>query len=123
MSLFLEAKRDSYRAQRIASHGASVTLVASAGAYVAQFDCAHKVASVLGTREMTDLGDGVVQLAIPMDEVNRALVALSQRYSVALVDTITDANGSRFVLVWTVGQNATQIDPFENPLSSDPIFQ
>lgn len=108
MSLFLETKRESYRAQRVASHGASLTLVAGAGAYVAQFDCAHKVASVLGTREMTDLGDGVVQLSIPMDEVNRALVALAQKYSVALVDTITDSNGSRFVLVWTVAQTTAQ---------------
>lgn len=107
MSLFLESKRATYRAQRVASHGASITLVASAGCYVAHFDCARKVASVLGEREMVDLGDGVLRYAIPMDEMNRALVKLSQRHSIALVDTIED----RFVLVWTVQQVAAEVDP------------
>lgn len=112
MSLFLESKRAMYRAQRVASHGASITLVASAGAYVAHFDCAQKVASVLGEREMVDLGDGVLRYAIPMDEMNRALVKLSLRFSIALVDTIED----RFVLVCTVPQTTPQ-------LFSDPILQ
>lgn len=97
-----------YRAQRSVSKGASITLLASSGCYTAMFDCARKAAEVLGDRDMQELGDGIMEsiplLRIPLETAHDAILKLTAKFSVALVDVVCDDTSSRFVLVWKADQ-------------------
>lgn len=101
MSLIRDEMRRSYSAQRGVSQGASITLVAMAGYYEARFDCAKRAATILGDRELRDC-DGIPVLSIPNEELHRSITKLAGTFSVALVDTVTDEAGTRFVLVWKI---------------------
>lgn len=105
MSLFADTKKESYRAQRQASQGAGITLVNGIGCYHASFDCATRIAAVLGNRGLSDAGDGIYesipQYSIPMEALHDAIASLSQKYSIALIDLASDTP-TRFVLVWRI---------------------
>lgn len=106
MGLFHDGKRDAYRAQKAASQGATITLTASCGAFVAHFECAKRVAEVLGTRDLLELADGILESVpayrINTEDLNAALQKIALRFSVSLVDYILDKNGGRFVLLWKI---------------------
>lgn len=99
MSLILAEMRRTYAAQRGVSQGASVTLASVSGGFQARFDCATRCAAVLGTRNH----DGTT-LFVPMEDAHKSLSRLAETLSVALVDTVTDEIGTRFVLVWRITQ-------------------
>lgn len=104
-SIVLTEARRTYAAQRGVSQGASITLVAASGGYRAQFDCARRCAAILGDHNLTDLAippESMPRLLIPTEELHRSITKLAETMSVALVDTTTDANGTRFVLVWKI---------------------
>lgn len=105
MSLIHAESRKTYASQRGVSQGASITLAATSGGYSARFECATKAVLVLGDRHLTDHGlngERMPVLLIPTEELHRAITALSQTFSVALVDTVTDETSTRFVLVWLI---------------------
>lgn len=105
MSQVLDESRRSYATQRGVSQGASITLTAVSGGFQARFDCAKRAAAILGDRNLTDFAtppESLPTLLIPTEELHRSITKLAERYSVALVDTVTDANGTRFVLVWKI---------------------
>lgn len=114
MSQFLDTKRDSYRAQRTASQGAGITLVSGCNEFTANFDCAKHVASILGDRELQDLGDGIFEVIptfkIPSEDLYSALQKLSARYSVALVEYAMTKNGGQFVLLWRINPTTPKPD-------------
>jgi len=99
MSLVTEESRRVYLAQRGVSQGASITLTAGSAGYSARHECALKCAEILGTRHFRDKP---AKLMIPTEDLHRAITKLAESHSVALVDTVTDDNGTRFVLVWKV---------------------
>ena len=99
MSLLTEESRRVYLAQRGVSQGASITLTAGSAGYSARHECALKCAEILGTRHFRD---NPAKLTIPTEDLHRAITKLAESHSVALVDTVTDDNGTRFVLVWKV---------------------
>jgi hypothetical protein len=92
--------RRTYAAQRGVSQGASVTLAAVSGGFAARFECARRCEQVLGNRGWQD--DSRTIFLIPTQDLHSAISALSETLSVALVDTVTDENGTRFVLVWRI---------------------
>lgn len=98
-SLLTETLRRTYVAQRGVSQGASVTLTAGSGGYSARFECAQRCASVLGTRNFYD---NPPFFEIPTEDLHKSITKLSETFSVALLDTVTDDQGTRFVLVWKV---------------------
>jgi hypothetical protein len=105
MSLVTTERRRSYAAQRGVSQGASLTLVSMSGGYRASFECAQRAALVLGTRHLS--GD---TLLIPTEEMSQSLGKLEAHgFSIALVDTVTDEQGSRFVLVWRIVPRAEPV--------------
>jgi len=95
--LLHQEMRRTYAAQRGVSQGASITLAAVSGGFQARFDCAHKCATVLDTRN----SQGEL-FHIPMQDAHSAITKLAETFSVALVDTVTDDQGTRFVLVWKI---------------------
>lgn len=99
MSLLTEESRRVYLAQRGVSQGASITLTAGSAGYSARHECALKCAEILGTRYFRDKP---AKLTIPTEELHRSITKLAETHSVALVDTVTDDNGTRFVLVWRI---------------------
>lgn len=108
MSLLTQEMRRTYAAQRGVSQGASITLAGVSGGFQARFECAAKAAQVIGSRNL----NGEV-LFIPIEESHRALLKLSESLSVALVDTVTDECGTRFVLVWKVTPSRAAINPHD----------
>lgn len=106
MSLFSATKEAAYRAQRAASQGSSITLLASSGGYVATYACATKIAAIIGNRTLTDLGDGIFEvipeLFIPHEEMLQVCRKLSARYSIALVEAVCGESSSKFVCVWLI---------------------
>ena len=99
MSLVTEESRRVYLAQRGVSQGASITLTAGSAGYSARHECALKCAEILGTRHFRD---NPAKLTIPTEDLHRAITKLAESHSVALVDTVTDDNGTRLVLVWRI---------------------
>tara|TARA_R110000868_G_scaffold150997_1_gene374602 strand:+ start:2372 stop:2746 length:375 start_codon:yes stop_codon:yes gene_type:complete len=99
MSLFLEVKKETYGKTRRVSAGAGITLVCKSGEYIAMFECAKRVAEVLGSRGLAETLDGILEsapaYAIPMEDMPGALEKLSRQFSVALVDI----GGNGFSLV------------------------
>lgn len=102
MALVLDEMRRTYAAQRGVSQGAALTLAAHIGGYQARFECAKRCAEILGDRHLEQHGDGIALYHIPLEELHRSITKLALTYSVALVDTVTDEQGSRFVLVWRI---------------------
>lgn len=116
MSQVLNETRRAYAAQRGVSQGASITLAAVCGGYQARFGCATKAAEILGTRHLTDYAtppESVPTLFIPAGEVHRSITKLAETLSVALVDTVTDDNGTRFVLVWKIEARVNAMPSFD----------
>lgn len=107
MSLLLQEMRRTYAAQRGVSQGASITLAAVSGGFQARFECAEKCKSVLDSRWLSTLGIPV--FSIPVEEVHRSITKLAETFSVALVDTVTDETGTRFVLVWKIVPRAVEM--------------
>jgi hypothetical protein len=95
--LLTQERRRTYAAQRGVSLGASVTLAAVSGGWAARFDCARRCSAILGTRNLEN-----EILFIPMEDIHKSILKLTETLSVALVDTVTDDKGSRFVLVWKI---------------------
>lgn len=101
MSLLHDTMRRTYAAQRGVSQGAHITLTATAGGYTARFECANRAAGVLGSRNL--FGDPKCPvLLIPTEDLHRSITKLAETFSIALVDTVTDDQGTRFVLVWRI---------------------
>lgn len=100
MSLLLQEMRRTYAAQRGVSQGASITLAAVSGGFQARFECAEKCEKLLGNRGWQD--EEKTLFLIPMIDLHSAIAKLSESHSVALVDTVTDECGTRFVLVWKI---------------------
>jgi hypothetical protein len=98
--LVIQEMRRTYAAQRGVSQGASVTLAAVSGGFAARFECARRCEQVLGNRGWQD--DSHTIFLIPIQDLHSAIMKLSETLSVALVDTVTDENGTRFVLVWRI---------------------
>lgn len=110
MSLILEEMRRAYVAQRGVSQGAGITLICRSGGWEARFDCAKRSALVLGER-------GWPCYFIGNEEMARALSELTKSFSVALVDTVTDESGTRFVLIHKVMASASKevTEPLPDP--------
>lgn len=104
-----QVKLPGYKQQRGASKGASITLVAGCGVFTALFECATKVAGILGDRGLTELSDGLIdyvpQFSIPVEDLHSVLQKLSKKYSIALVEYTAEA---RYVLLWKIEQAQTQ---------------
>lgn len=100
MSLLLQEMRRTYAAQRGVSQGASITLAAVSGGFQARFECAEKCEKLLGNRGWQDAARTL--FLIPTPDLHSAITKLAETFSVALVDTVTDECGSRFVLVWKI---------------------
>lgn len=113
MSLYLDTKLKGYNAQRAASQGASITLVARCGEYSALFECAKRCKEILGDKGYSNLGEldaleSIPCFSIPLQEIQTALQKLSARYSVALMEYSFDVNNSdvqRFFLIWRITNN------------------
>jgi hypothetical protein len=78
-----------------------VTLAAVSGGWAARFECARRCSAILGTRNLEN-----EILFIPMEEIHKSILKLAESLSVALVDTVTDDKGTRFVLVWRIHRHA-----------------
>jgi len=118
MGLFTDSMRETYRTQRIASQGASITLVSRCGEYVASFDCATRCAVILGDRNLIDAGTKSVPVPvfkIPIEDVHRSCMKLAETFSVALIDLVSDEKGSRFILVWKILPRAEEAKPESLP--------
>jgi hypothetical protein len=123
MSLLYDAKQEGYLKTRRVSAGAGITLVCKTGEYVAQFQCAKRVAEVLGDRGLIEKGDGLFEsipaYAIPIEEMPSACEKLSQKFSIALVD-ITCEKESRFALVYKIARKVEEPEqPTVHPLNLD----
>lgn len=114
MSSLSGLKRQGYRLQRSASHGAAITLVSGCGYYSALFECASRCAEVLGNRSLEDKGDGILEIIpsykIPTEDLFAALQKLSAKFSVALVEFSNAGKmGGMFVCIWRI--NPATIEP------------
>lgn len=107
MSLLLQEMRRTYAAQRGVSQGASITLAAVSGGFEARFECAKSCGKVFGKIPL-NLHD-IPILFIPMEDAHRSISKLAETFSVALVDTVTDECGSRFVLVWKIAPTKREL--------------
>lgn len=103
-SLLTQEMRRTYAAQRGVSQGAHITLAASHSGYGARFECARRCVEVLGDRNLSDYGAGPV-FHIPTEDLHSSITKLAETFSVALVDSVIDEQGSRFVLVWKIVPN------------------
>lgn len=109
MSAAVHETRRNYAAQRGVSQGAAITLVAISNGFQARFNCATRCAEILGHRNFDDYGS-LPLFFIPMSDVYRSLIKLSETLSIALVDTVTDDQGTRFALVWKIPARAKEIN-------------
>lgn len=101
MSLVRQEMLSSHAAMRGVSQGAAITLVAASGGYKAIMDCATRCVAILGTKHYNE-DDVRPVFLIPTEEIHRSITKLAESYSVALVDTVTEDTGTRFVLVWRI---------------------
>jgi hypothetical protein len=112
MALFKETKKETYAKQRLVSQGAGITLVSGCGEYTATFECATRIASVLGGRDLQELGDGVLEripfYRIPIESFQTAAQKLSKRFSIALVDLSCASKTTQFILVWKIASSAIE---------------
>lgn len=107
MSLLLQEMRRTYAAQRGVSQGASITLAAVSGGFQARFECAKRCEQLLGNRGWQD--EQRTLFLIPTPDLHSAITKLAETFSVALVDTVTDETGTRFVLVWKIVPRAVEM--------------
>lgn len=107
MSLLLQEMRRTYAAQRGVSQGASITLAAVSGGFQARFECAKRCEQLLGNRGWQDAQQTL--FLIPTPDLHSAITKLAETFSVALVDTVTDECGTRFVLVWKIVPRAVEM--------------
>lgn len=116
MPTLTDLKRQGYRQQRLASLGAAVTLVSGCGSHSALFECASHIAQVLGTRNLQDLGDGLLECIpfyrIPNEELNEALLKLSKRFSIALVEY---SDRGSYIALWRIDRSPEFVE-ISNPL-------
>ena len=129
-SLIAEEMRRAYLAQRGVSQGAGITLVSVSQGWMGRLDCAKRVEMIFGNRFMNTSPDWPA-CYIPNEDMSRALAKLAENFSIALVDTVTDDQGTRFVLIHKVPANANkevtadEIAPDPNqgllPIESDNI--
>lgn len=108
--------RRTYAAQRGVSQGASITLAAVSGGFCARYECAEKCAEVLDNRQFSTAG--FPTFFIPMEDAHKSITKLAETFSVALVDTVTDEQGSRFVLVWKIVPNRVLVGA---PIAADEL--
>jgi hypothetical protein len=112
MSPFLESKKGSYQKHRAAAQGAGVILVNLGNVYRATFDCAKRIAGVLGKHGLYDMGDDIYESVpvydIPSKEMQATCVKLSADYSIALVEYVGDEAGGRFVCIWKIAAPGTE---------------
>lgn len=104
--------RKTHAAVRGVSQGAAVTLFTGACGFQATMDCAKRCADVLGDKHLSDYGmkgECLPVFTIPTEEVQKSLAKLSETLSIALVDTVTDENGTRFVLLWRIGSTTKAV--------------
>lgn len=106
MSQAITETRRTYIAQRGVSQGASLTLFFSSGGCTARYECAKRAAEVLGDRHYSNHGWPL--LFIPTEDLQKALSHLSETFSIALVDTVTDEKGTRFALVWKIAARGSE---------------
>lgn len=106
LSPFAQEAHRGYAAMRQAAPQATLHLLAGASYYMARFNCAKVCGSLLDSRRLQDHGEGYFTYAIPMEEMHSALQRLSQQHSIALLDTMTDAAGTRFVCIWKIERAA-----------------
>lgn len=111
MSQLLTQARRNYAVQRNVSQGSGITLLATSGGYAARFECAKRCAEILGERNYSDHGHPV--FFIPTEQLFRLLTKLSETQSIALLDTVTNDNGTSFVLVWKIPARAPVKAPVE----------
>lgn len=125
-SLYFFSKMETHRVQRLAGNGASITLACGIGEYTALFDDAKRVSLVIGTRELHDLGDGIMEsilsYKIPFTEMHSVLQKLSQRFSVALVDSIPDRDSIRFVCICRIDADKRTVDAIDKNTSPQQII-
>lgn len=111
---------------RQASQGAGITLVSGCGEYQASFECASRIASILGTRRLQETADGIYESApvykIPVEEMFSVCGELSKKFSIALIDLVLDKNSTRFVLVWKINSKSSEPDVVEPPEPVKPTF-
>jgi len=95
-----QQKEATWLAMRKVSLGADVTLVSGAFAFTASFKCAEKLAPLVGRLgTYADLGDGIEwnmpTLEIPLASMVGALKAITEQFSVALVDVMPSTERMR----------------------------
>lgn len=105
-SPFNELQRRKHRIIRGASQGADISLASAYDGYHAAFECAVKVAEVLGPEGSRDYGSKAEPLpayVIPVAQMQKACEKLSQLYSVAILDSIASEKGDIvWGLVWKI---------------------
>lgn len=126
MSSLTQLKRIGYSQQRACSHGAQITLVAGYGYYSALFECATYVASVLGERGLSDVGDGIMEIIpsyrIATEDVFEVLGKLAKKFSIALVEyNCSGKDGGHFVCVWRIERTKAGLGTVEE-LMRQPSF-
>lgn len=123
MPSFEEIKRGGYSRHRQASAGAAITLVCGCGEYVALFECAKRISSILGDRELEDLGDSILDVIpryrISFADMAAALPKITEKFSVALVDMTADEQGPRFVLICRI--NPAPVVEVEREITMDDL--
>ncbi len=116
--------RKTHAAVRGVSQGAAVTLFLASGGFQATLGCAKACADVLGEKHLTDYGmkgEHLPVFTIPTEEVQKSLAKLSETLSIALVDTVTDENGTRFVLLWRIGSTTKAKELEEDSSAPDRL--
>lgn len=117
MSQFADIQYAKYEAIRRASQGAGITLFPVDGGVCALFDCAHKIAKVLGEQHLKDWGDGIYdslpQYIIPIDESYTSCIKLAEHHSIAIVDVLPsdDKNRASWVLMWKIPRACVSAEP------------
>ncbi len=113
MSPFLESKKASYKMHRAVSQGAGITLVNTGNIYRATFDCAKRIAGVMGERGLRDMGDDYIESIphydIASGDMQKVLLKLSTVNSVAMVEYMADEKGGRFVCIWKIDKKVAEV--------------
>lgn len=116
MSQFSDIQRRKYTIIRGASQGADISLVTAYDGFHAGFECAARVAEVLGFSGLKNWGsesDPVMQYTIPLTQMPKACEKLSQRFSIALLDQLPNEKGNiAWGLIWKIkrGEGGTMAD-------------
>jgi len=111
MSQFAALQEKKYADTRSVSRGADITLHVVDGGTRALFQCASRIAKILGSEKLKDYGDGIYESIpcydIPISEHHAACTKLSEHYSIAIVDVMpaTDKNRSLWGLLWKINKS------------------